>query len=166
MASLWASPLPSCFFSWALSPIASLAAEALQRIGVSRLLVEERERKRESSDLPGAEAGIRVLGDLLVGLLGGTRGSLLSLLSDVVGALLDGIHCGRLGFWFEGWLLVESCCGALCLRVCDDERRRFGLWRWQDEVYIDDVLLSERMLRSSGREEGALTLLSSSRLPV
>lgn len=50
----------------------------------------------------GAEAGIRVLGDLLVGLLGGTRGGLLSLLSDVVGALLDGIHCD--GWWLWLWL--------------------------------------------------------------
>lgn len=67
---------------------------------------------KESSDLPGAEAGIRVLGDLLVGLLGGTRGSLLSLLSDVVGALLDGIHCDRLwlGFGLKVVLKVVVLC--------------------------------------------------------
>jgi hypothetical protein len=39
--------------------------------------------------------------------------------------------------------------------VCDDERRKIEAWRWQEEVYIDHDSLSERMPRTSGREEGA-----------
>jgi hypothetical protein len=48
-------------------------------------------------DSPSADGGIRVLGDLLVGLLGGTRGGFLGLLGNVVGTLLDGIHCDGCG---------------------------------------------------------------------
>jgi len=43
-----------------------------------------------------ANAGVGILGDVLVGLLGSTRGSTLDLVRDVVGGVLDGIHCGRL----------------------------------------------------------------------
>lgn len=49
--------------------------------------------------LPGSEALVVVLGDLLVGLLGSTAGGALDLVGDVVGSGLDGIH-------FEGWCLV------------------------------------------------------------
>jgi hypothetical protein len=51
--------------------------------------------------IPGGEGGIAVLGDLLVGLLGGGRDALLDGLADVVDGVLDSLHCeGR------GWLLV------------------------------------------------------------
>lgn len=43
--------------------------------------------------IPSADGGIAVLGNLLVGLLGGSAGSLLDSLGDVVGTLLEGIHC-------------------------------------------------------------------------
>lgn len=46
-----------------------------------------------------ANGGIGVLGDLLVGLLLSAAGGLLDLLGNVVGALLDGIHCVDL-VWF------------------------------------------------------------------
>ena len=59
------------------------------------------EKRREKEVLPSADGGVAVLGDVLVGFLGGSRGSLLDLLADVVGTLLDGIHC-------NGWLLFES----------------------------------------------------------
>jgi hypothetical protein len=42
----------------------------------------------------GADAGVAVLGDLLVGLLGGGSGGLLDLLANKVTGLLDGLHCG------------------------------------------------------------------------
>lgn len=45
-------------------------------------------------NIPSADGGIVVLGNLLVGLLGGTAGSLLDSLGDVVDTLLEGIHCG------------------------------------------------------------------------
>ena len=47
--------------------------------------------------LPSADAGVAVLGDLLVGLLGAGVGGALDLVRDVVAGLLDGIHvdwCG------------------------------------------------------------------------
>lgn len=43
--------------------------------------------------LPGADGSVAVLGDLLVGLLAGTRGGLLDRLRDVVDGLLGGLHC-------------------------------------------------------------------------
>lgn len=46
-------------------------------------------------NIPSADGSIRVLGDLLVGLLGGTAGGLLGSLGDVVGTLLDRLHCER-----------------------------------------------------------------------
>lgn len=45
--------------------------------------------------IPSADGGIAVLGNLLVGLLGGSAGGLLDSLGDVVGTLLEGIHCQR-----------------------------------------------------------------------
>jgi len=42
-----------------------------------------------------ADAGVVVLGDLLVGLLGSTVGGALDLVRDVVTGVLDGIHFGR-----------------------------------------------------------------------
>ena len=51
--------------------------------------------------IPSADGGVAVLGDLLVGLLGSTRGGLLDLLTDEVGTLLDRIHCDRLVWLFE-----------------------------------------------------------------
>lgn len=41
----------------------------------------------------GAEAGVVVLGDVLVGLLGSLRGGALDGLGNVVGGVLDGLHC-------------------------------------------------------------------------
>ena len=51
-------------------------------------------------DIPSADASVGVLGNLLVGLLGGGGSGLLNLLRDVVGTLLDGIHC-------DVWWLVD-----------------------------------------------------------
>lgn len=42
----------------------------------------------------GAQAGIVVLGDLLVGLLGSLRTGTLDGLGNVVGGVLDGLHFG------------------------------------------------------------------------
>lgn len=42
---------------------------------------------------PGADGRVIVLGNLLVCLLGDAAGGLLNSLGDVVGALLDGLHC-------------------------------------------------------------------------
>ena len=44
-------------------------------------------------DIPGGEGSVGVLGDLLVGLLGGGGDALLDSLADVVGGVLDGLHC-------------------------------------------------------------------------
>ena len=66
---------------------------------VRTIVIDKRRGKKEV--LPSADGGVAVLGDVLVGFLGGSRGSLLDLLADVVGTLLDGIHC-------DGWLLFES----------------------------------------------------------
>ena len=52
-----------------------------------------------------ADGGVAVLGDVLVGLLGSTGGGLLDLLTDEVGALLDGIHYDGLGFGCLVWKL-------------------------------------------------------------
>lgn len=46
----------------------------------------------EELSLPSADAGVVVLGDVLVGLLGDTAGGALDLVRDVVAGLLDGIH--------------------------------------------------------------------------
>jgi len=43
----------------------------------------------------GAERCVAVFGNVLVGLLGRTRGGLVDLVTDVVGGILDGIHCDR-----------------------------------------------------------------------
>lgn len=43
--------------------------------------------------LPGANVGVAVLGDLLVGLLAGSGRGALNGLRDVVGGVLDGLHC-------------------------------------------------------------------------
>jgi hypothetical protein len=55
-------------------------------------LVHEYSSRNEES-LPGGGVDVAILGDLLVGLLGSTRGSALNGLRDVVGGLLDGLHC-------------------------------------------------------------------------
>lgn len=43
-----------------------------------------------------ADGDVGVLGDLLVGLLGSRVEDLRGLVGDVVGGVLDGIHCDRL----------------------------------------------------------------------
>lgn len=53
---------------------------------------------REESHIPGADIGVAVLGNLLVGLLGGARDGTLDSLRDVVGGLLGGLHCEFEGF--------------------------------------------------------------------
>ncbi len=54
------------------------------------------------ADIPSRERRVGVLGDLLVGLLGGGRAGLLDSFGDVVGGVLDGLHyervVGRFGF--------------------------------------------------------------------
>lgn len=59
-------------------------------------------------DLPGGDRDVAVLGNLLVGLLGSTGGDRLNSLSDVVGTLLDGLHCDS-GWLFEGWFGLKCC---------------------------------------------------------
>jgi len=49
----------------------------------------------------GAEAGVAVFGDVLVGLLGGSGARALDGLADVVDGVLDGIHGER---W---WVLLD-----------------------------------------------------------
>lgn len=49
-------------------------------------------RGKRVRDIPGADVGVVVLGNLLVGLLGGTAGGLLDLLGDGVAGVLDGVH--------------------------------------------------------------------------
>ena len=51
----------------------------------------------------GADGGVAVLGNLLVGLLGGGGESALNGLRDVVGGVVDLVH-------FDGW-------GGLCVKV-------------------------------------------------
>jgi hypothetical protein len=48
---------------------------------------------KSSAVVPGHVGRVIVLGDFLVGLLGSAAGGLLGLLRDVVGTLLDRIHC-------------------------------------------------------------------------
>ena len=50
------------------------------------------------SDIPSTERCVAILGNLLVGLLGGTGSGLLDLVGDEVGTLLDGVHD-------VGWLI-------------------------------------------------------------
>lgn len=69
-------------------------------------------------DVPGANADIAVLGNLLVGLLGGTRGGALDGLGDVVDGLLSGLHCVGLLV-----LVVEEVVLYIEL-MCDKEERR------------------------------------------
>lgn len=59
------------------------------------VLLNGREGERDSS-LPSADAGVVVLGDLLVGLLGSSAGGTLDGVRDVVGGVLNLVH-------FEGW---------------------------------------------------------------
>lgn len=67
---------------------------------VSRVLTSMICRQdRDGGSLPSANAGVAVLGDLLVALFGNTRGSLLGLLADEVAGLLERIH-------YDGWLVV------------------------------------------------------------
>ncbi len=65
-----------------------------------------------SSHVPGADVGVAVLGNLLVGLLGDTRDGTLDSLRDVVGGLLGGLHCDVL----VGNSKVE-CKKVVCMKV-------------------------------------------------
>jgi len=51
------------------------------------------ETRARAMNGPSADAGVAVLGNLLVGLLGSTRGGALDGLRDVVDGLLGGLHC-------------------------------------------------------------------------
>ena len=97
---------------------------------VSDLCVED----GGSEVLPRADGGVVVLGDLLVGLLGGSVGGLLDLLTDVVGTLLDGIHCDSV-YWLVEKVVVGL--SLICLKVVsmmrmekawEEERARGGLY--------------------------------------
>lgn len=48
-------------------------------------------------NVPSADGGVAVLGNLLVGLLGSAVGGGLDGVRDVVGGLLDGVHVDGLG---------------------------------------------------------------------
>jgi hypothetical protein len=61
-------------------------------------------------NVPGAEGSVRVLSNVLVGLLGGSAGSLLDRLGDVVDTLLERIHCEVFG----SLCVMENCCSK-CL---------------------------------------------------
>lgn len=50
-------------------------------------------RDEKSMFLPSGNVGVGVLGDLLVGFLGSAAGCLLNSLRNVVGTLLERIHC-------------------------------------------------------------------------
>ena len=56
-----------------------------------------------ASRQPGADRGVRVLSDLLVGLLGGTRGELLGRLGDVVDGRRGGVDSGLMGDEAREW---------------------------------------------------------------
>lgn len=71
---------------------ASLAAERLEGNALVACLPDTVTCGR-IHDLPSANVGVAVLGDLLVGLLAGTGDGTLNSLRDVVGGLLDGLHC-------------------------------------------------------------------------
>jgi hypothetical protein len=60
-------------------------------------------------NLPSSNVGVVVLGNLLVGLLGGLGGGALDGLSDVVGSVLDGVHCGLLVVCLL-WVECEVAC--------------------------------------------------------
>lgn len=65
----------------------------------------------EHCNSPSANAGVAILGDLLVGLLAGTGNGTLDGLRDVVDGLLSGLHCeGCLIVW-GGWF--ESVCSEV-----------------------------------------------------
>jgi hypothetical protein len=61
------------------------------------LATEHKHISMATESLPSAERGVAVLGDLLVGLLGGTASGLRDLLGNEVGTLLERIHCN--GLW-------------------------------------------------------------------
>lgn len=52
----------------------------------------KRGARNDGEALPSGDGVVAVLGDVLVGLLGGLGGGALDGLSDVVGGLLSGIH--------------------------------------------------------------------------
>lgn len=49
-------------------------------------------KRQMGRSIPSADAGVVVLGNPLVGLLGSTAGGGVDLVSDVVAGVLDGIH--------------------------------------------------------------------------
>lgn len=61
-------------------------------------------------DLPSANAGVAVLGNLLVGLVAGTGDGTLDGLRDVVGGLLDGLHCELSSGVLDKKLSLKFCC--------------------------------------------------------
>jgi len=89
----------------------------------------------------GAEGGVAVLGNLLVALLGGSGESALNGLRDVVGGVVDLVHC-------DGW-------GGLCVKVvgCVCGRCRLVLWSLErprgriSECWLSAGALSLRFCR-------------------
>lgn len=87
---MFASAEASSFFSFALSPMASPAAWKLVIVRTHHLFFDESLGKF----LPSANAGVAVLGNVLVGLLRSTVGGAGDLVRDVIACLLDGVHVG------------------------------------------------------------------------
>lgn len=86
-------------------------------------------REMTGEALPSGDGVVAVLGDILVGLLGGVGGGALDGLGDVVGGLLSGVHDDGLVV-FESVLKFRVVCFCLpsrwleCSSVCDGERRK------------------------------------------
>lgn len=70
-----------------------LVANGVLGGGETKELASEETVEGRQEGLPSAGGGVRVLGNVLVGLLGGTTSGLLDGLGDVLGTLLDGLHC-------------------------------------------------------------------------
>lgn len=76
---------------------------SLDTVRESMLVGWSKKRGLLCKNVPSADGGVAVLGNLLVGLLGSAVGGGLDGVRDIVGGLLDGIHVDGLGLgliWF------------------------------------------------------------------
>lgn len=64
--------------------------------------------------LPAGKVGVVVLGNFLVGLLGSGRAGLLDGLGNVVGGVLDGLHCDGSGELSTDVPCVFVGCAVMC----------------------------------------------------